>query len=60
MSDGLTGETVELLQALIRNRCVNDGTAESGHETRNADLLAAYLAGKGIALSTSARSGRRR
>ena len=35
----LTGETVELLQAMIRNRCVNDGTAESGYETRNADLL---------------------
>ena len=29
----LTGQTVELLQARIRNRCVNDGTAESGHET---------------------------
>ena len=25
---------------MIRNRCVNDGTAESGFETRNADLLA--------------------
>ena len=48
MSDGLTGETVELLQALIRNRCVNDGTAESGHETRNADLLASFLGGTGL------------
>ncbi len=35
----LTGETVELLQALIRNACVNDGTPESGHEQRNSDLL---------------------
>jgi hypothetical protein len=25
MNDTLTGETVELLQQLIRNRCVNDG-----------------------------------
>ncbi len=35
----LTGETVELLQALIRNACVNDGTTASGQEVRNADLL---------------------
>ena len=41
-------ETVELLQELIRNRCVNDGTAESGHEVRNADLLRAYLEGGGL------------
>ena len=38
-AEAMTGETVELLQAMIRNRCVNDGTAESGDETRNADLL---------------------
>ena len=37
------GDVVELLQQLIRNRCVNDGTASSGHEQRNADDLAAYL-----------------
>ena len=24
--DELTGQTVELLQAMIRNRCVNDGS----------------------------------
>ena len=29
----------ELLQHLIRNACVNDGTAESGEEVRSADLL---------------------
>ena len=29
----------ELLQALIRNQCVNEGTPESGHEDRNARLL---------------------
>jgi acetylornithine deacetylase/succinyl-diaminopimelate desuccinylase-like protein len=35
----LGGETVELLQQMIRNRCVNDGTPESGHEHRSATLL---------------------
>jgi acetylornithine deacetylase/succinyl-diaminopimelate desuccinylase-like protein len=35
----LTGRTTELLQHLIRNACVNDGTPASGHEVRNADLL---------------------
>ena len=44
----LTGETVELLQAMIRNRCVNDGTAASGFETRNADLLRSYLGSTGL------------
>ena len=37
--DRLTGETVELLQALIRNQCVNEATIESGHEYRSAELL---------------------
>lgn len=40
--------TPELLQALIRNQCVNDGTPESGGESRNADLLAAVLEGPGV------------
>jgi acetylornithine deacetylase/succinyl-diaminopimelate desuccinylase-like protein len=40
--------TVELLQELIRNRCVNDGTPESGDELRNADLLAAFLGTTGM------------
>ena len=39
----LTGETVELLQAMIRNACVNDGSPESGDESRNADLLTEFL-----------------
>ena len=43
-----TQETVELLQAMIRNRCVNDGTPESGHEARNADVLLAVLEGTGL------------
>jgi len=41
--DEETGDVVELLQQLIRNRCVNDGTPSSGHEHRNADVLADYL-----------------
>ena len=45
-----TAETVELLQALIRNKCVNDGTPESGQEVRNADLLVTYLEGTGLDL----------
>src|SRR5512143_3751128 len=48
MTDALTNETVDLLQQMIRNRCVNDGTAESGHETRNADLLRSYLGSTGL------------
>ena len=31
--DARTGEVVELLQALIRNRCVNDGEVDSGDES---------------------------
>ncbi len=45
------GETVELLQALIRNACVNDGTAESGQEVRNADALSQLLDGPGLELA---------
>ncbi len=40
--------TVELLQTLIRNQCVNDGTAQSGHETRNADVLQALVDRPGV------------
>ena len=47
-----TGEVTELLQLLIRNACVNDGTAASGHEVRNADLLRAYLGDTGLDLET--------
>ena len=52
----LTGETVELLQQLIRNRCVNDGTPESGQEVRNADLL--RLTSRAPASTSSATSRR--
>ncbi|MET0146381.1 MAG: M20/M25/M40 family metallo-hydrolase [Ilumatobacteraceae bacterium] len=46
--DSFSGPTTELLQALIRNRCVNDGTPDSGGELRNADLLQTYLEGAGL------------
>ncbi|GGI09706.1 M20/M25/M40 family metallo-hydrolase [Egicoccus halophilus] len=42
---GLTGQTVELLQQLIRNACVNDGAPGSGEESRNAELLTGHLDG---------------
>ncbi len=35
----LTGRTTEVLQALIRNACVNDGTAASGQEQRNVAVV---------------------
>jgi acetylornithine deacetylase/succinyl-diaminopimelate desuccinylase-like protein len=52
MSGDPTGEVTELLQGLIRNACVNDGTDDSGGETRSADLLAGYLEGGGLDLET--------
>src|SRR6266496_6444879 len=39
---------VPLLQQLIRNRCVNDGSPGSGEETRNADVLDSMLRGPGL------------
>ena len=47
-----TDQTVELLQQLIRNQCVNDGRKESGEEVRNSQLLQDYLAGTGLDLET--------
>ncbi len=44
----LTGEVTHLLQQLIRNRCVNDGSPDSGGESRSADTLQAYLDGCGL------------
>ena len=40
-------EVVDLLQQLIRNACVNDGTKASGNESKSVDLLDTYLAGSG-------------
>ena len=47
-AESATGPTTELLQSLIRNQCVNDGTPDSGEEVRNADLLQTYLEGGGL------------
>lgn len=43
-------ELTDLLQQLIRNACVNDGSPESGGERRSVDLLASYLEGSGLDL----------
>ena len=50
MDAALTAQTVELLQQLIRNQCVNDGTVGSGHEVRTSDVLRTYLQGSGLDL----------
>ncbi len=44
----MSDEVTDLLQHLIRNACVNDGTATSGHEVRSADVLQSYLEGDGL------------
>ncbi|HWC32187.1 MAG TPA: M20/M25/M40 family metallo-hydrolase, partial [Actinomycetota bacterium] len=43
-------EVIDLLQHLIRNACVNDGTPGSGGESRNADVLERYLGSGGFDL----------
>ena len=40
-------EVAELLRELIRQQCVNDGTPESGFESRSTDVLAQYLGDTG-------------
>jgi acetylornithine deacetylase/succinyl-diaminopimelate desuccinylase-like protein len=47
VADDPTAEVTDLLQQLIRNECVNDGTISSGEELRSAELLAGYLSGIG-------------
>jgi acetylornithine deacetylase/succinyl-diaminopimelate desuccinylase-like protein len=49
----LRTDSTEVLQQLIRNRCVNDGTDASGGETANARLLEEYLAGAGVDLEVT-------
>ena len=44
----LYDDTLSLLQALIRNACVNDFVPDSGHEYRNADTLAEFFAGTDV------------
>ena len=43
-------EVVDLLQQMIRNGCVNDGSDASGHEVANAELLRSELEGTGCDL----------
>ncbi|HEU4320862.1 MAG TPA: M20/M25/M40 family metallo-hydrolase [Acidimicrobiia bacterium] len=43
----MTTEAIPLLQELIRNRCVNDGTPESGHEHRSVATLREYFGVEG-------------
>jgi acetylornithine deacetylase/succinyl-diaminopimelate desuccinylase-like protein len=44
----LVEETTDLLQHLIRNECVNDGTAASGHEMKSVETLESYLRMPGV------------
>ena len=60
MAHQRTHETVELLQAMIRNECTNDGTADSGHETRNTDTLEAFLENTGLPIHRYERTEGRR
>lgn len=49
---GREAECTELLQGLIRNACVNDGSVTSGGEIRSTDLLRTYLEGPGVDIET--------
>jgi len=50
VESAVAGEVAELLQQMIRNACVNDGTPESGHEQRNAEVLRSVLERPGLDL----------
>jgi acetylornithine deacetylase/succinyl-diaminopimelate desuccinylase-like protein len=52
VNDEPTSEVTDLLQQLIRNACVNDGTATSGHEARSVDVLTQYLGSGGFDIET--------
>jgi acetylornithine deacetylase/succinyl-diaminopimelate desuccinylase-like protein len=45
-------EATDVLQHLIRNACVNDGSVESGHEARSVDVLAQVLGTSGLDVQT--------
>lgn len=47
-----TGEVTAVLQQLIRNECVNDGSAMSGFEARSVEFLADYLGTSGLDVET--------
>lgn len=48
--DAITGEVVELLQTLIRTRCVNTGALDSGHEHRAVDVIAPIVDLPGVVI----------
>ncbi len=48
-------ESTELLRTLIRNACVNDGSAESGQEARSVDALEDFFAGSGLTMNGTSR-----
>ena len=48
----LTRQAVDLLQVMIRNECVNDGSEDTGHESRNADVLRQVIEGTGLDVQT--------
>jgi acetylornithine deacetylase/succinyl-diaminopimelate desuccinylase-like protein len=48
----IAAEVTDLLQRLIRNGCINDGTPASGQEIRSTTLLAAHLYGCGVEIET--------
>lgn len=52
-----SGEVLELLQALIRNQCVNDGTPTSGFEMRSVETLEAYFGQAGETVEPMAGRG---
>ena len=52
MHDDISEEVTDLLQHLIRNECVNDGTATSGNESRSVDTLSQYLGSTGLEIET--------
>jgi acetylornithine deacetylase/succinyl-diaminopimelate desuccinylase-like protein len=52
MAADVTAEVTDLVQQLIRNECVNDGTAASGHEARSVELLESYLPKRGMDIET--------
>jgi acetylornithine deacetylase/succinyl-diaminopimelate desuccinylase-like protein len=59
LDDAVGLEVGDLLQHLIRNECVNDGTPDSGHESTSVDVLAQYLGDTGLDLERyTARPGR--
>ena len=50
MREDPTDVVVDVLQHLIRNRCVNDGDVASGNEVVSVDVLRAHLEGSGLDL----------